>query len=442
MRCLRGSACVLVALAIVASKAQAGLYYSGEELADLPSQWRGFLLDQRALRNAAFKAGNALPTNPLRERYQEQAAKLTQAAAQRKRTADEAADLGALYVRLGEVTKALDVLRTAQREFPYHFRVAANLGTAWQVHGDLDRAAEALVQAVRLAPGKVQRAEEYQLKLVRLRQRQTGNAQDLDDLFGVRFVGEGGTYQPGKLAAAEANKLPSDAAAITQQLALWLPADGRLLWQLAELANAHGDVRTAAAILDGCVTEFGMSAPELRRHRQLLRAAADELARQPDTGGDGARTAHQGHAGLLKPRSKRPLLSKLAADKLPAVSPTGVNPLPWSVLADTTLDRKYHPTFPPYLRELDGKQISLSGFMQPFGDSPELTSFMLIEYPVGCWYCEMPEMTGIVLAELPPGKSAPHTRGLVKIVGRLSLNATDPESFLYTITRAKVTEAD
>ena len=27
---------------------RAGLYYSGETIADLPSQWRGYLLDQRA----------------------------------------------------------------------------------------------------------------------------------------------------------------------------------------------------------------------------------------------------------------------------------------------------------------------------------------------------------------------------------------------------------
>ena len=30
--------------------AWAGLYYSGENYASLPSQWRGYLLDQRALR--------------------------------------------------------------------------------------------------------------------------------------------------------------------------------------------------------------------------------------------------------------------------------------------------------------------------------------------------------------------------------------------------------
>jgi Tfp pilus assembly protein PilF len=439
MYLLRNAALVLTLLGLT-PVARAGLHYSGEPIAELPSQWRGFLLDQRTLRNIAVKPSATVPPSPARVKYEEAAAQLEKALQERKLTADEAADLGAIYIRLGETAKAIDVLRAAQRDQPQHFRLVSNLGTAWQLQGDLDQAAACLEQAVRLAPGKFQKAEEYHLKLVRLRQRQPRDAQDLDDLFGVRFVGEDNQYQPGKLGTAQRKKLPSDAAAITQQLALWLPADGRLLWQLAELASAHGDVPTAAAILDGCVTEFGMHAPELRRHRQLARAAADELAKQ--VGADGAKATHEGHAGVLRPRSRRPLMSKLDAASLPPISDTGVNPLPWTVLAETTLDRQFKPTFAKYLHELDGKQISLNGFMQPLGDDLELTSFMLIEYPVGCWYCEVPEMTGIVLVELPADKTATYTRGLVKITGKLTLNATDPENFLYIIGKAKVTEAD
>src|SRR5205085_6042095 len=97
----------------------------------------------------------------------------------------------------------------------------------------------------------------------------------------------------GQLAAAERKKLPEDAAAVAQRLALSLPADGKLLWQLGELAGAHGDVRTAAAIMDGCVTEFGLRSPELRAHRQANRAAADELAKKGD--GGAATAQHEGH---------------------------------------------------------------------------------------------------------------------------------------------------
>jgi hypothetical protein len=429
------AACLV--LAGLPAAARAGLYYSGEPFAELPSQWRGFLLDQRLLRNLAARPAAGAQAGPARAGYEAEAARLDRLARERKLTADEAADLGALRLRLGEVGKALEVLRPAQREHPTHFRLAANLGTAWQLHGDLTQAAALLRQAARLAPGRWQRAEELHLKLVRLRAREPRDAQGLDDLFGVRYVGPGGKFEPGRLAEAERRRLPADAVALVQQLALWLPADGRLLWQLGELAGVHGDPATAAAILEGCVTDFGLRDPELRAHRQDFRAAADGRAR----GGD-ARAAHEGHAAALKTRSSRPLARKLDQAPLPPVDPRGVNALPWSVVSETTLDRQYRPTFAPYLKELDGKQVQLSGFMQPLGDEPELGSFLLIEYPVGCWYCEAPEATGIVLVELPAGRTRPLTRGPVRVTGRLTLNATDPENFLYVIRGARVSEAE
>src|SRR5579884_1046134 len=139
---------VLLLLAL-APAARAGLYYSGEQFADLPSQWRGYLLDQRTLRNVAAR-GTSAALNSARQRYRDAAAKLEKAARSRKLTADEQADLGAVYVRLGEVGKAVDLLRAAQREHPHHFRIVANLGTAWQLQGDLGQAEACLQDAVRL----------------------------------------------------------------------------------------------------------------------------------------------------------------------------------------------------------------------------------------------------------------------------------------------------
>jgi tetratricopeptide (TPR) repeat protein len=141
----------LLFLLLLPAIADAGLYYSGETIADLPSRWPGFLLDHRAL----LLIAQPKPASPLRLRYESEAARL---ARKGSLSADEAADLGALYLRLGEASKAVAVLRPAQRANPLHFRLAANLGTAWQQAGDLTQAAAALEQAVRLAPGKDQRA--------------------------------------------------------------------------------------------------------------------------------------------------------------------------------------------------------------------------------------------------------------------------------------------
>src|SRR5262249_18266226 len=152
-RMVRFSCLAAVLLLVTPGLSHAGLYYSGEPIAELPSQWRGFVLDQRALRMIAVKPAGTMQPSPLRQRYEENAARLTKAALERKLTAEELADLGALHVRLGEPAKAVAVLRAAQREHPHHFRIAANLGTAWQLQGDLHQAAASLEQAVRLAPG-------------------------------------------------------------------------------------------------------------------------------------------------------------------------------------------------------------------------------------------------------------------------------------------------
>lgn len=430
----RGVALFIVVFAT--SPVCAGLHYSGEKFAELPSQWRGFLLDQRTLRNIAALPMKGNSASPARERYLEQVAKLEK---KDKANADELADLGALYVRLGALNKAIEVLRRGQRQHPDHFRINANLGTAWQLQGDLGQAVANLELAVRLAPENFKEAEQLHLKVARLRLKKGPSSTDLDDLFGVRFVNDKGAFEPGKFAAEQKAKLPAKAVGQTQQLALWLPADGQLLWLLAELANAHGDVANAAAMMDGCVTAFGMSNPELRSHRQQTRLAAEQLAKQ--MGDD--KTAHkQTHVSTLKFLSKRPLMQRLDGTPLPAIIADGVNTLPWDVMGDTVLGRKFPPTFPQYLHDLSGKEVTIVGFMQPLGDGAEVSSFLFVEHPVGCWFCEMPDAAGIIHVELPAGKSMVPQRGPMRVTGRFLVNATDPEGFLFTIRDARAAGID
>jgi len=414
---------VLLVLASLPATASAGLHYSGEQFAELPSRLRGFLVDHRSLRAAGLERPGNLPVSPLREVYLAAAESLEKLTKTRALTADETADLGAVNVRLGKLNAALAVLTPAARKNPEHFRLAANLGTAFELSGDLARAAESLEEAVRLAPEKQREFETWHLKLVRLRLKE-GRAANapvaVDDLFGVKYDGD-------------VKKLPENAVAVVQQLMLWLPADGRLLWQLGELANVHGDIPTAAAILDGCVTEFALSAPDLRKRRQLFRAAADELAKKPD---------HDAHKISFKGKSARPLLKAFDESTLPVVKANMPNVLPWPVLAATTTDAKGRPVFLKYLEQLDGKTVTLTGFMQPLRDELAVTNFLLLEYPVGCWFCETPEATGLLSVELKAGKATDLKKTLVKITGTLTLNRTDPETYWFSITDARVGEAD
>jgi hypothetical protein len=417
----------LIAVLLLPALAHAGLHYSAETPAELPSQWRGFLIDHRSLRLTGVPPAPGAPLHLLREQYEDAAGKLEESAKKRALTADEAADLGALHIRLGRPAKAVEVLRKSQRDHPDHYKIASNLGTAWQLQGDLNEAERMLREAVRLAPIRWKPVEEAQLKLVRVRSNEPKNTSTLDDLFGVSF-----DKKPDPVVR---KKLPADDVAIVQQLALWLPGDGRLLWLLGELANVHGDVRTAASILEGVVTEFALTATDAREHRKAFRAAADEIAKLPDS-------EHSKYRGDITFKSTRPIGRTLDANALPAIRPDGVNPLPWAVLSETVVDKPFKPRFHKHLQQLEGKKVSLTGFMQPVTMDIEVSGFMLIEYPIGCWFCETPEPAGLLYIEIAGGKTVQVKRGRVKVEGTLKLNRGDPEDFLYTLTGASVRDPD
>ncbi len=93
------------------------------------------------------------------------------------------------------------------------------------------------------------------LKLLRLRlteqrakKKEEGLVQPPDVIFDdgkqppapVRFVGESGDFEAGKIASPEKAKLPPNALPIVQQLNVWMPDDLRLYWLLGELYNAQG----------------------------------------------------------------------------------------------------------------------------------------------------------------------------------------------------------
>jgi hypothetical protein len=419
---------ILIGIGMLAPPARAGLYLSSEIYADLPTQWPGFLLDQRTVRQIAVPERPKIEASPWRLRYSKELSKLNG----KSLSADETADQGALLLRLGNVDRAIDVLRGGQRKHPNHFAIAANLGAAWQLKGDLIASAESLRQAVRLAPGKWLAAEELHLKLVlgRLKHKQPG--QELDDLFDVRYF----SAASDDMAEVERKKLTPRAVGLAQQLALWLPADGPLLWQLAELANAYGDVRTAASLMEGCTQQFGMTHRDLRRRRLRLKEAVAKLPPVPL----GDRAGHQ-NAGGLTFRSRKPLVSGLFVAALPPISATAINRVPWEVFTATAFEGRFPPKFSSYLKELNGKTITLAGYLQPLYDDDD-SAFLLIESPVGCWHCEMLELTGLLYLDPAAGETIQFEDGLRRVVGRLSLNATDPDDFIFTLRDAKIARVD
>lgn len=236
-----------------------------------------------------------------RKRYVQRAEELRKKVEADPDNVTDRVSLSAYLIRLGQADQAVQVLEGLARGVGRNnFMVAANLATAYQLLGDLQRADDYLQQALRQGiwpnewPGLskeqlawYKEAEEFQLKLIRLRRKelaaQGGKVEPfktVDDLFGIKFIGEDGKYEAGTIAAEEKEKLPRNALVIVEQLILWLPGDPRLYWLLGELLNAQGEIDNAMKVLDQCSDGRKINATELRQHRRILAPAVATRAKE------------------------------------------------------------------------------------------------------------------------------------------------------------------
>jgi tetratricopeptide (TPR) repeat protein len=208
-------------------------------------------------------------------------------------------NLSGYLIRLRQFQEAIDLLTPVATRECRNFMVFANLATAEQQAGHLERAISHLEQAQDVWPSQwpdmtpeqlrwFQQVERYQLRLLRQRWAETRLGKPpagMDTLFTkdeqpIRYIGDSGHFEAGKIAPAERDKLPADALAILQQLLIWLPDDARLYWQMGELLNAMGDVSSAAIVFDDCVWRRRLDDPELRQHRQIVAEAAQAMSQE------------------------------------------------------------------------------------------------------------------------------------------------------------------
>jgi tetratricopeptide (TPR) repeat protein len=234
-------------------------------------------------------------------------------------TTTQRLSMSAYLIRRQKHLEAIEILTLVAARERSNFLVSSNLATAYQLSGqdprraiefleqtlaswprswkNLDKGMQALLAEMGWQEGSLDRfreAEKYQKDLLRMRLKAgddlrggpgpRGLPKNVDDLFGVTFVGESGKYEAGNLAAGQKAKLPPNALAIVQQLLVWLPDDLRLYWLLGELYNARGsprDVKAAVEIFNtlavGASSSDGFNSPFrvplLVEHLKVLRAA-------------------------------------------------------------------------------------------------------------------------------------------------------------------------
>ncbi len=295
-----------VALGGAAVQSARGGVYNTSEPWPQPRPFKDFQFEWAAYRAAALPTAGQASQDLLGLRYRRQVAELEDRERKGLLSQQDRINLGAYYLRLQEHQKAIRLLEPSARQ-THHFMLLANLASAYEQAGMLERAVDyrglALSAWPTMYPGWdtfqvnfYRKAEKYQLTLAqrRLEQARTLPPAEqgelrLDDLFPrVRFVGPGGKYQVGGIAPAQWGELPNDATAVVQQLVLWSPFDDRLLWLLGELLNANGEVAGSAQILKSLVerqagpSKPGASGvpwsspapPELREHYRAIAAEA------------------------------------------------------------------------------------------------------------------------------------------------------------------------
>jgi hypothetical protein len=390
----------LVVLAM-APTTPAGIYLACENPNPFPVQWRGYLLDLRAIRLAAGTA-----RSPLQDIYSNTITRLEKLASP---TADDLAELGGCYLRLGKNAEALGVLRKAVRQHPGKLRVHAHLVLAHVAMGEWEHATEIQSEFFEERQNERTAIEDLTLKFLKGRAKRAKTSEEMDALFDT------------------SKGWPKDSVSLLQQLCYVWPSDAFLLWQLAEATAASGDIRTAARLMEGCVTDLAINSKPARERHKDFQKAVDKLEKAEE------------HAkpSITEFTSVRLLPKKFNAGTLSKVSKEKPNTLPWAALDDTTIGKKFSVSVIDFVKELDGQPVSLSGFIQPIR-ADEFSEFMVTEYAIGCWFCDSPGLTQQVVVQLKDGITTTNTRELVTITGTWKLNTTDPEQPLFTILNAKV----
>ena len=138
----------------------------------------------------------------------------------------------------------------------------------------------------------------------------------------------------------------------------------------------------------------------------------------------------------------RRLILLLAAALLACLPCWAADPeVPWGPLADATqktVDNKPVMEFEPEAMALNGKQVTIHGWITPFnlGDGDTVTSFLLTGTPGTCPFCSGALPQDFVLVSASEPIPVDITAELV-LTGKFEVIQDDPTGFYYRLRDAK-----
>jgi len=104
--------------------------------------------------------------------------------------------------------------------------------------------------------------------------------------------------------------------------------------------------------------------------------------------------------------------------------------------AKDTFGEYEKPVFSQETKALDGKAVTLPGYMVPFENGSKGKVFMLTSLPLNaCFFCGVGGPESVVEVYLK--ETVTYTEKPIEIKGVLRLNATDPDKMIYRIEQAE-----
>ena len=108
--------------------------------------------------------------------------------------------------------------------------------------------------------------------------------------------------------------------------------------------------------------------------------------------------------------------------------------------------------FPDALKELDGRPVSLTGFMAPFDDLKDMRRCMIVPSYVGCTFCSPPNLSQVVFVtqggkdetegNFPFIEEASKVSGTLRISLAESRHEGQKHGFLYSLENATISPHD
>lgn len=94
------------------------------------------------------------------------------------------------------------------------------------------------------------------------------------------------------------------------------------------------------------------------------------------------------------------------------------------------------PIFSDAVKALDGKPVTLPGYMVPFDNGMKGTSFILTSLPLNaCFFCGVGGPETVIEVNLK--STLTYTENPIEVRGILRLNDTDPDQLIYRLEQAE-----